>query len=60
VRVGKDLLLLKVGEEFLSDNNDTQIRAHLENWKVANLLRESKGLGIFVGNNAPVAFNRFV
>lgn len=60
VRVGKDLLLLKVDEEFLSDNNEAQIRAHLEKWQVVNLLRENKELGIFVGNNAPIAFSRFV
>ena len=59
IRIGKDLLLLKVGEEFLSDNNEAQIRTHLESWKVANLLRENKELGIFVGNGAPMSFNRF-
>lgn len=59
IRVGKDLLLLKVGEEFLGDNNESQIRTHLESWKVANLLRENKELGIFVGNSAPMSFNRF-
>jgi hypothetical protein len=56
--IGKDLLLLKVGEEFLSDNNEQQIRAHLGSWKIADLLRENKVLGTFVGNGAPIAFNR--
>ena len=60
IRDGKDLLLLKVGENFLSDNGKEQVRSHLENWSIANLLRENKELGIFVGNNAPIAFNRFV
>ena len=60
IRIGKDLLLLKVGEEFLSDNSEALIRTHLESWKVADLLRENKGLGIFVGNSAPMSFNRFV
>lgn len=59
IRIGQDLSLLKVGEEFLGDNNEAQIRAHLENWKVANLLSENKELGIFVGNSAPMSFNRF-
>jgi len=60
IRSGKDLLLLKIGEEFLGDNDDEQIGTHLENWQIANLLKENKGLGIFVGNSMPVAFNRFV
>jgi hypothetical protein len=59
IRIGKDLLLLKIGENFLSDNNEAQVRAHLENWNVANILRENKEFGIFVGNNAPIAFSRF-
>lgn len=60
IRIGEDLLLLKVGENFLSDNNEAQVRSCLEEWKVANLLRENKELGIFVGNNGPFAFNRLV
>ncbi len=60
IRAGKDLLLLKVGEDFLSDNDEAQIRLHLETWKIANIFRENKPLGIFVSNNAPIAFNRFV
>jgi len=56
IRIGRDLFLLKVGEEFLSDNNEAQISSHLENWNVANLLRENKECGIFVGNSAPHVF----
>lgn len=58
VRIDKDLFLVKVGEEFLSDNNVAAIQAHLEKWQIADLLRENKDLGIFVGNNAPIAFSR--
>jgi len=60
IRIARDLLLLKVGEEFLSDSNEEQVRSHLENWKVASMLRENKDLGIFIGNSAPFSFNRFM
>lgn len=60
IRVEKELLLLKVGEEFVEDNGEPEITAHLRRWDVGNLLRENSTLGIFVGNRAPVAFSRFV
>ncbi len=58
IHVGKDSLLLKVGENFLGDNDENKIAKHLESWKVANLLKESKNLGIFVGNEGPKTFTR--
>lgn len=58
IRKGKQSLLLKVGEEFLADNTAAAIRAHLDNWKVAALLVENIELGVFVGNNPPIAFGR--
>lgn len=59
VRVGRDDLLLKICENFLSDHNEAQIGNQLENWKVADRLRENKELGIFVGNHGPTPFKRF-
>lgn len=58
IRNGRDSLLLKVGENFLSDNNEEQIKTVLHNQAIANLLRENKELGIFVGNNGPSIFKR--
>jgi hypothetical protein len=53
------VLLLKVDKELLDDNDEVQIRNHLESWKVANVLRESKELGIFVGNGGVKTFRLF-
>lgn len=60
IRIDKDSLLLKVGENFLDDNSDVQVGNHLQNWKIASILRENRELGIFVSNNPPVSFRRSV
>ena len=60
IRLGTDLLLLKVGRNFLSDNNEAEVQTHFENWEVAKLLQANKEFGIFVGNNPPVAFGRYI
>lgn len=51
-------LLLKVGENFLDDNNQEQIKNTLENQKIAELLEEDKKLGVLVTNDPPSIFNR--
>lgn len=58
IHVGRESLLLKVGENFFGDNDEKKIVDCLEEWKVANILRENKGLGIFVGNGGLKTFNR--
>ena len=54
----KHSLLLKVGENFLDDNNQEQIKSTLENQKIAELLEENHELGVFVSNDPPSIFKR--
>lgn len=58
IRTDKNLLLLKVGEEFLSDNSEVKLLEYLINWEVASLLTENKELGILICNTAPISFSR--
>jgi len=52
------VLLLKVGEVFLDDNNEEQIISILNRNEIAELLEANKKLGILVTNNPPTIFKR--
>ena len=51
-----DLLLLKVSKDFLGDNSEGQIKAALDNLKIAELLVENNELGVLVSNDPPSIF----
>ena len=53
-------LLLKVYKNFLSDNNEKEITTILINQKISNLLKETKELGVSVGNSGVHDLNSFV
>lgn len=59
VRDGKDSLLLKVGENFLEDNDSGQVNQFITDQAVAYQMSENKHLCIFVGNNAVSKLTRF-
>lgn len=53
-------LLLKVDENFLSDNNEDEIFTVLDNQEISKLLKDNKELGVFVGNLGTNIFKRFI
>lgn len=59
IHKGKHRLLLKVGENFLEDNNEEQIKVTLNNQAIAELLEENKELGVLVSNDPPSIFKRY-
>jgi len=58
IRRDKGTLLLKVGENFLDDNSESQIKDTLNNQKIAELLAENEELYVLVSNGPPSVFKR--
>ena len=53
-----DSLLLKVGENFVDDNNADQIVDLLNRWDVADLLKQHPEVGLLVTSKGPQSFER--
>ena len=51
-------LLLKVGENFIDDNNTEQIVDMLNKWDVPSLLKQNPEVGLLVTSNGPQSFER--
>lgn len=54
----RSLLLLKISENFLDDNDKEQIKNTLENQKIAELLEENNEKIVFVTNKQPAILDR--
>lgn len=54
LRDDKDLLLLKIGQDFLDDYDELQIENMLNGWNIADLLRQHKKGYILVTNTGPI------
>jgi hypothetical protein len=52
------LLLLKIGENFVDDNDEYQIVGMLSRWDVADLLRQNPQVGVLVKHEGPESFER--
>ena len=52
------LLMLRVGREFMEDHSKDELIEKLAQWKVPDLLRENKELGIVVTNYGPSTYQR--
>jgi len=48
IQTENNLLMLKVGEEFIGDTSLKDIIQNLEEWEVPNLLKENSRLGILI------------
>lgn len=53
ISLTKGFLLLKVGEEFLEDNDESEIIKLMGKWSVISLLEENGKLGVLLTTDGP-------
>ena len=58
VHVPKATLLLKVGNNFLDDNDTAEILRLLKSWAIEEILGKEKDLGVVVSQRGPELFKR--
>lgn len=58
VHVPKATLLLKVGNEFVDDNDTAEILRLFKSWAIEEILSNEKELGVLVTQRGPEVFNR--
>jgi hypothetical protein len=58
IDVADGSLLLKVADDFIDDNDITEILRRFDKWKLHHLLRNEQRQGIMVTENGPSNFER--
>ena len=58
IQTENDLLMLKVGEEFIGDTSLEDIIQNLEKWEVPSLLKENSRLGILITRTGASIYER--
>ncbi len=58
IHIENGLLMLRVGRNFIDDNNIEVIIDRMRDWEVANLLRDHSDLGVLITDGGASAFTR--
>lgn len=58
IDVADGSLLLKIADEFIDDNDISEILCRFDTWKLCDLLRNEQRLGVMVTENGPFNFER--